>query len=108
MQGNCYKMWYLKSQGSSSLKIALLVGKEYVLGRRDCDILIENDPSVSRKHAILQVMHPQTNLIYVDRRPNLTFRDISKFGTFINNEKISGEVILADGDEIRLAQTVHF
>lgn len=37
--------------------------KSYVVGRRDCDILVQGDPTVSRKHAELTMSHPETNLV---------------------------------------------
>lgn len=33
----------------------LLSSKEYVVGRKNCDILLSNDQSISRAHAILTV-----------------------------------------------------
>ena len=39
----------------------------------------------------------QTN---VNKLPVLLLKDLSKFGTWVNKEKISGEKILSDGDEI--------
>lgn len=94
-------MWYFQSIHQPEKKILLLPGREYVLGRRECDIIIENDPSVSRKHAILKVAHPEANVQHPDKLPVLTFKDISKFGTLVNGVKISGELELKDGDEVK-------
>ncbi|KAJ8312630.1 hypothetical protein KUTeg_010003 [Tegillarca granosa] len=55
-------MWYLISTLNPDEKYTLLVGKEYLVGRKDCDIVISGDASVSRKHAILQVLHSEANL----------------------------------------------
>ena len=94
-------MWYLQSIADEDRKFVILPGKDYVLGRRDCDIVIENDPSVSRKHAILKVMHPEANVANVSKPASITLKDISKFGTFVNNEKVKGEKVLESGDEVR-------
>lgn len=42
-----------------------LVGVEYVVGRKNCGILIQNDQSISRSHAVLSVNHPQVNLVSI-------------------------------------------
>ncbi|KAG8133763.1 hypothetical protein E2320_011532 [Naja naja] len=41
----------------------LLAGVEYVVGQKNCGILIQNDQSISRSHAVLSVKHPQMNLV---------------------------------------------
>uniref|UniRef100_A0A674JBJ4 FHA domain-containing protein n=1 Tax=Terrapene triunguis TaxID=2587831 RepID=A0A674JBJ4_9SAUR len=43
----------------------LLVGTEYVVGRKNCAILIQDDQSISRSHAVLTVTHPETNLVSI-------------------------------------------
>ncbi|NWY60796.1 NBN protein, partial [Chionis minor] len=79
----------------------LLSGTEYVVGRKNCAILIQDDQSISRSHAVLTVSHPET-------APNqslpvtiLTVRDTSKYGTFVNGSKLNGtSVSLQSGDRI--------
>ncbi len=44
-------------------KYGFLVGHEYSVGRKDCDILVESDMSISRKHATLKVTHEEANLV---------------------------------------------
>uniref|UniRef100_A0AAR2IMD2 Nibrin n=1 Tax=Pygocentrus nattereri TaxID=42514 RepID=A0AAR2IMD2_PYGNA len=56
----------------------LFPGKEYVVGRKNCDILLANDQSISRVHAKLTVTE-QT----------VTLKDSSKYGTFINDEQLA-------------------
>ncbi|XP_029332224.1 nibrin isoform X2 [Mus caroli] len=66
----------------------LLAGVEYVVGRKNCGILIENDQSISRNHAVLTVNFPVTSLSQTDEIPTLTIKDNSKYGTFVNEEKM--------------------
>ncbi|XP_076437770.1 uncharacterized protein LOC143276963 [Babylonia areolata] len=96
-------MWYFQSVADVDRKFLLLPGKQYVLGRRDCDIVIENDQSVSRKHAILSVQHPDANVSNVNKPATLTLEDVSKFGTHVNNQRIKLKAprVLRDGDEVR-------
>lgn len=39
----------------------LLSGVEYVVGRRNCTILIQDDQSISRSHAVLTVSRPEAS-----------------------------------------------
>lgn len=102
-------MWYCQCVADEGRKFVILPGKEYVLGRRDCDIVIENDQSVSRKHASLQVIHPESNVTNLGKPAAIILKDLSKFGTFVNNVKVKGEKVLRTGDEIRLGtpKSVH-
>ena len=47
-------------------KCVILGGKVYIVGRRDCDILLPGDQTVSRKHAELSVSHTEANLVSMD------------------------------------------
>ncbi|XP_036448982.1 nibrin [Colossoma macropomum] len=71
-------MWKLQPAESESGTFYLLPGKEYVVGRKNCDILLANDQSISRVHAKLTVTE-QT----------VTLKDSSKYGTFINDEQLA-------------------
>nr|XP_025042687.1 nibrin isoform X1 [Pelodiscus sinensis] len=66
----------------------LLVGTEYVVGRKNCSILIQDDQSISRTHAVLTVTHPEPNLSQALTVPELVIKDTSKYGTFVNGEKL--------------------
>ena len=44
-------------------RVVILGGKQYLVGRRDCDILVANDATVSRKHAEISMTHPEANLV---------------------------------------------
>lgn len=41
----------------------LLSGTEYVVGRKNCAILIQDDKSISRSHAVLTVSRPETTSV---------------------------------------------
>ncbi|NXO69245.1 NBN protein, partial [Phainopepla nitens] len=79
----------------------LLSGVEYVVGRRNCTILIQEDQSISRSHAVLTVSRPETSPSQSLSVPILTVRDTSKYGTFVNGSKLNGaSVSLQSGDRI--------
>ncbi|EPQ16486.1 Nibrin [Myotis brandtii] len=80
----------------------LLTGVEYVVGRKGCDILLEKDPSVSRSHAVLAARFPGTSLSQPHETPVLTIKDNSKYGTFVNEEKMQNGLsqTLQTGDRI--------
>ncbi|NWW74167.1 NBN protein, partial [Climacteris rufus] len=79
----------------------LLSGIEYVVGRRNCTILIQDDQSISRSHAVLTVSRPETSSSQSVSVPLLTVRDTSKYGTFVNGLKLNGtSVSLQSGDRI--------
>ncbi|KGL98761.1 Nibrin, partial [Charadrius vociferus] len=79
----------------------LLSGTEYVVGRKNCAILIHDDSSISRSHAVLTVGRPETASSHSLSVPILTVTDTSKYGTFVNGSKLSGtSVSLQSGDRI--------
>ncbi|XP_075861286.1 nibrin isoform X1 [Microcebus murinus] len=80
----------------------LLTGVEYIVGRKNCAILVENDQSISRNHAVLTANFSVTNLSQTDEIPILTIKDNSKYGTFINEEKMQNGLsqTLKTGDRI--------
>lgn len=67
------------------------------LGREDdADVALAWDPQVSRLHAELE---------RVGGAWTLTDDGLSRNGTFVNGERVSGRRRLADGDSLRLGQT---
>ncbi|NXE33855.1 NBN protein, partial [Ptilorrhoa leucosticta] len=79
----------------------LLSGVEYVVGRKNCTILIQDDQSISRSHAVLTVSQPETSPSQSLSVPVLTVRDTSKYGTFVNGSKLNGtSKSLQSGDRI--------
>ncbi|XP_051573803.1 nibrin-like [Myxocyprinus asiaticus] len=73
-------MWKLQPTESgvtAEESLCLLPGQVYVVGRKNCEILLPNDQSISRVHAHLTVTEQA-----------ITLKDCSKYGTFINDEKL--------------------
>ncbi|XP_060055196.1 nibrin isoform X2 [Erinaceus europaeus] len=82
-------MWkLLPIAGPAREPYRLLTGVEYVVGRKNSSILIEDDKSISRDHAVLTANFSITNLSQTDEIPILTIKDNSKYGTFVNEEKM--------------------
>lgn len=82
-------MWILTPLQPGGETYYLLPGKEYIVGRKNCDILLPSDQSISRSHAQLTVTD-QT----------LTLKDTSKYGTFVNNQQLTAPVELSSGDNV--------
>ncbi|NXI19237.1 NBN protein, partial [Irena cyanogastra] len=94
-------MWKLVPASGKGEPYRLLSGVEYVVGRRNCTILIQDDQSISRSHAVLTVSQPETSPSQSLSVPVLTVRDTSKYGTFVNGSKLNGtSVSLQSGDRI--------
>ncbi|XP_068942784.1 nibrin isoform X2 [Petaurus breviceps papuanus] len=89
-------MWTLLSAAGPARggPYRLLLNVDYVVGRKNCGILIEDDQSISRNHALLTVRHSTTNLNQASEIPILTIKDNSKYGTFINEEKMQNGIPL--------------
>ncbi|KAF4798010.1 Nibrin [Turdus rufiventris] len=86
-------MWKLVPASGTGEPYRLLSGVEYVVGRKNCTILIQDDQSISRSHAVLTSQSLSV--------PVLTVRDTSKYGTFVNGSKLNGtSVSLQSGDRI--------
>lgn len=61
------------------------------------DIVLENDPTVSRQHAV----------VTIHDNGDVTIRDLnSTAGTFVNNQKIASETPLNQSSQIKLGNTV--
>lgn len=94
-------MWKLVPASGKGEPYRLLSGVEYVVGRKNCTILIQDDQSISRSHAVLTVSQPETSPSQSLSVPALTVRDTSKYGTFVNGTKLNGtSVSLQSGDRI--------
>ncbi|XP_042641803.1 nibrin [Tyto alba] len=94
-------MWKLVPAAGNGESYRLLSGTEYVVGRKNCAILIQADQSISRSHAVLRVIFPEATPSQSLSVPILTVTDTSKYGTFVNGSKLSGtSVSLQSGDRI--------
>ncbi|XP_024422290.1 nibrin isoform X2 [Desmodus rotundus] len=96
-------MWKLLPEaGPAREPYRLLTGVEYVVGRKNCDILIENDQSISRRHATLTTGFSATGLSHTHQITILTIKDNSKYGTFVNEEKMQNGLsrTLQTGDRV--------
>ncbi|XP_056341871.1 nibrin isoform X2 [Oenanthe melanoleuca] len=94
-------MWKLVPASGKGEPYRLLSGVEYVVGRKNCTILIQDDQSISRSHAVLTVSQSETSPSQSPSVPVLTVRDTSKYGTFVNGSKLNGtSVSLQSGDRI--------
>ncbi|KQK75545.1 Nibrin [Amazona aestiva] len=94
-------MWKLVPAAGTGEPYRLLSGTEYVVGRKNCAILIQHDMSISRSHAVLTVSRPGTTSSQSLSVPVLTVTDTSKYGTFINGSKLGGtSESLQSGDRI--------
>ncbi|XP_053914013.1 nibrin [Cuculus canorus] len=94
-------MWKLVPAAGKGEPYRLLSGTEYVVGRKNCAILIQDDQSISRSHAVLSVSRPETAPSQTLSVPILTVKDTSKYGTFVNGSKLNGaSVPLQSGDRI--------
>uniref|UniRef100_UPI00358ED6F9 nibrin isoform X2 n=1 Tax=Myxine glutinosa TaxID=7769 RepID=UPI00358ED6F9 len=90
-------MWKLVHVDDEQEVHRLLVGEEYVVGRKDCSVLLLNDQSISRVHARLWVTHPNKNLAKPSVIPRLGLKDESKYGTWLEGERLQTGVIMHIG-----------
>ncbi|XP_029957802.1 nibrin [Salarias fasciatus] len=82
-------MWIVTPVNPGGETYYLRPGKEYVVGRKNCDILLPSDQSISRAHAQLSATDE-----------TLTLKDTSKYGTFVNGAPITAPVNLKSGDAV--------
>uniref|UniRef100_A0A674PMN2 Nibrin n=1 Tax=Takifugu rubripes TaxID=31033 RepID=A0A674PMN2_TAKRU len=84
-------MWVLAPLQPGGQTHYLHPGKDYVVGRKNCDILLTSDQSISRAHAQL-----------VPSAQALILKDSSKYGTFINSQRMTENtaVNLNPGDSV--------
>jgi len=75
-----------------------LSAKTYKIGRRDADILLQGDVSISRLHAELLIKYDVGKCSQIDLRPDIVLTDLSKFGTYVNGERVNGFRLLHEND----------
>ncbi|XP_066571500.1 nibrin isoform X1 [Amia ocellicauda] len=96
-------MWTLRPlEAGGGEPYYLLPGGEYVVGRKNCAVLLQNDQSISRIHAVLSVISPSTNQSQACPAPALTLKDSSKYGSFVNDERLLSDApkTLQSGDRV--------
>ncbi|KAM9852392.1 nibrin [Aulostomus maculatus] len=84
-------MWILIPVEAGGETHYLFPNKEYMVGRKNCNIVLPNDQSISRAHAQFTVTD-QT----------LTLKDTSKYGTSVNSQRLreNTTVNLKSGDRV--------
>ncbi|KAJ8288448.1 hypothetical protein COCON_G00011070 [Conger conger] len=92
-------MWKLIPVEAGGESYYLLPGKQYVVGRKNCEILLQNDQSISRIHSHLAVSAQNSS----QNEPiEFTVKDGSKYGTFVNEERLANGTpkVLHSGDRL--------
>ena len=56
----------------AGVRYGLLVNKEYFVGRKDGDIVVPADQSMSRKHAKLSVHHSEAHIVRKQQKNKFT------------------------------------
>lgn len=100
-------MWILSNSKGDSYY--LLTGKQHSVGRKDTDLLLREDQSISRKHAVLDVEHKSENWANPQKPPVVKLIEAgAKYGTSVipqGGEKqalpAGSTYILKDGDQIQ-------
>lgn len=86
--------WLIVKRGGRRGQIFKL-GEEVTIGRRGTDIVLA-DPKVSQLHAKIGIRDNKFVIVDV----------LSKNGTYVNGERIQGERVLEENDEIRIGDVV--
>ncbi|XP_002154561.4 nibrin [Hydra vulgaris] len=78
-------MWILQHLNEqdfeNGIKFLLLHGRSYIVGRKDCDIVLNGDATISRKHAVIEIKKRLDD-------EEVTIVDKSKVGVFVNKIKV--------------------
>jgi len=92
-------MWQvtLRAADLQPHRIKLDVG-ETIIGRAPTSTIVVNDPAASRKHAKFLVSENASNISVTDL--------LSTNGTYVNSERIHGQVELKNGDVVRIGQAL--
>src|SRR6516225_12409621 len=73
-----------------------LEGDKFVLGRNaDCQVVL-NVPAVSREHAVIRKVQGK---YYIEDMK-------SRNGTFVNNQEVTGRILLKDNDRIKICDNL--
>ncbi|KAM8966646.1 nibrin [Pelodytes ibericus] len=95
-------MWKLVPESGQGEAYHILTGIDYIVGRKNCTILIQDDQSISRVHAVLSLRHSASSLGQPDIISTVIIKDSSKYGTFINETRMENSVPkdLKSGDKV--------
>lgn len=100
-------MWYLAGKNNEQKTSYLLCNRVYKIGRvqqiasQNPDLALDGDTSVSRLHAELLIKFNETQCSNIESQPNVVLTDHSRFGTFVNDVKVTDFKALAANDMIR-------
>lgn len=102
-------MWHLRKHGTDNVFFRFLCDEEYTVGRKDTTVVILNDASVSRSHALITVsgissVEPADVNSSV---PLLRIKDLgSKYGTWLNKRRLEPrtETVISDRDVVTFGQ----
>jgi predicted component of type VI protein secretion system len=82
----------VKSAGSNAGKVLRIAGPQFLIGRDPQCQLRPNSPAISKRHCALFV-----------GKEKVVVRDLgSTNGTFVNDERIEGDVALKNGDNLKI------
>lgn len=100
----------LNHGGGEIHRYFLLPGREYTIGRKECDILLPlGEPSISRHHATIKVA-PMPRYAALDAKSELEISlfDHSKHGTFVDRERVGKDIsrFIYPEDHIRFGMRV--
>ena len=94
--GLAFVHWRNRDTGQRLLMLGSGRERLTVARRPDSDVALENDPEVSRSHALLEVVGGQWTVVD---------DGLSRNGTFVNGSRVFGRHILHDRDRLCFGQT---
>lgn len=100
-------MWYLVAKTGEAKTSYLLCNRTYKIGRaqvdptKNPDLALNGDSSVSRLHAEILIKFNEAQCTNLDTQPNITLTDHSRYGTFVNDNKVNEIKSLGQNDMIR-------
>ena len=86
----------------NNLKIISITKLPFIIGRKEkCDLII-NNPSISKRHALIQFEEDEEENTNIQKSKEIILIDNSLNGTYVNGTKISNgkKILLETGDKI--------
>jgi pSer/pThr/pTyr-binding forkhead associated (FHA) protein len=86
----------------NNLKIISIIKLPFIIGRNEKSDLVINNPSISKKHAIIQFDEVDRENNNINKDKNIILIDNSLNGTYVNGIKITNgkKILLETGDKI--------